>query len=259
MPKTMETMDRAPRGNEQAGIDWWSAQSEQLRAYWLKHAEAFDPSAAGAWAAFKTAHDASERWADQDPVRMHSGLEFRGFEFSLQVYPGDDGWLGVQVIAQPPATGFNEGCTVGGDGAGRLRFGVNARIGAATLEWFAQDPHVPLYLEGLRLVLQPHQCEQLRTWLPRLGQTAVLAQRLATALNRRMGGDAPTLHYMNDFASGLAACVVLDGQDAVTAIASQLATHWAAKDAGLRTALQGPEIAALLETGRFAREQGATS
>lgn len=140
-----------------------------------------------------------------------------------------------------------------------LRFGVNAQIGSTTLEWFAQNEHVPLYWEGFKLVLQPHQCEQLRAWLPRLGRTAVLAQSLSTAVKRSIGEDVPTLHYVGGFVADLAARVMLDGQATADAISAQLAEHWAAKEKGLQAALQGPEVTALLETAQFTEKQRSAS
>jgi len=255
----MQYTDRKPTADEQAGMDWWNGQPERLRTCWLKKAEASEPSAAGPWQAFKAAAEACEQWAKKGPVRVHSGLEFLGFEFSVRVYPGDDGRLGVQVIAEPPSTGFKDGCSMGSEGAGRLRFGINAKIGATTLGWLAQDEHVPLYWEGLRLVQQPHQYEQLRAWLPRLGRAAVPAQSLATALRRRLGEDVPTLHYMSDFTSNLAARTVLDDEEPAVAIASEMREHWAAKEPGVQAAVAAPEIAALMETARFAREEEAAA
>ena len=32
----MQDVTRAPTADEQGGMDWWNAQSEQLRSYWLK-------------------------------------------------------------------------------------------------------------------------------------------------------------------------------------------------------------------------------
>lgn len=168
-------------------------------------------------------------------AHMHSGLEFVGFEFSLGVLPGDDGWLGVRVVAVA-GHWIQGGCTLGKESTSPLRFGVNAQIGSTTLEWFAQNEHVPLYWEGFKLVLQPHQCEQLRAWLPRLGRTAVLAQSLSTAVKRSIGEDVPTLHYVGGFVADLAARVMLDGQATADAISAQLAEHWAAKEKGLQAA-----------------------
>ena len=255
----MQDVTRAPTADEQGGMDWLNAQSEQLRSYWLKEVGSTTASAADAWLKFKAARDLSEKLYGQRPLRMHSGLEFVGFEFSLGVFPGDDGWLGVRVVAEPPATGYKEGCTLGSESTSLLRFGVNAQIGSTTLEWFAQNEHVPLYWEGFKLVLQPHQCEQLRAWLPRLGRTAVLAQSLSTAVKRSIGEDVPTLHYVGGFVADLAARVMLDGQATADAISAQLAEHWAAKEKGLQAALQGPEVTALLETARFTEKQRSAS
>ena len=96
-------------------------------------ADSTTASAADAWLKFKAARDLSEKLYGQRPLRMHSGLEFVGFEFSLGVFPGDDGWLGVRVVAEPPATGYKEGCTLGSESTSLLRFGVNAQIGSTTL------------------------------------------------------------------------------------------------------------------------------
>ena len=91
----MQDVTRAPTADEQGGMDWWNAQSEQLRSYWLKEVGSTTASAADAWLKFKAARDLSEKLYGQRPLRMHSGLEFVGFEFSLGVFLGDDGWLGV--------------------------------------------------------------------------------------------------------------------------------------------------------------------
>ena len=79
---------REPTAAEHAGMTWWNALPEQLRASWLKLAEASAPSAAGAWQAFKAARRACEHWADKGPVRVFNGLEFSGFEFSVRMHPG---------------------------------------------------------------------------------------------------------------------------------------------------------------------------
>lgn len=246
-----ETICRVPTADEQAGMDWWNALSERLRSYWLKEVGTAQASVADAWQKFKAGRAVAQRWESRAPLRVFCGLEFVGFELTLRVLPGDDGRLGVQVIAEPPTTGFKDGATMGPDSVARLRFGTNAQIGTTTLEWFAQDEHVPLYWEGFRLVLQPHQCEQLRAWLPRLSRTAVLAQALSTAVKRQLGGDVPTLHYLGGFTSELAAHVVLDGHAPAAAIESQLADHWAANEKGLQDALRSSEVAALLETAPF--------
>lgn len=253
-----ETIGRVPTADEQAGMDWWNALSERLRSYWLKEVGTAQASVADAWQTFKAARAAAQRWESREPLRVFCGLEFVGFELTLRVLTGDDGWLGVQVIAEPPTTGFKDGAAMGADSVARLRFGTNAQIGTTTLEWFSQDEHVPLYWEGFRLILQPHQCEQLRAWLPRLGRTAVLAQALSSAVKRQLGDDVPTLHYLGGFSSELAACVVLDGQEARTAVESQLADHWAANENGLQDALRSPEVTALLETALFTEKHRGT-
>ena len=256
----MQDVSREPTADEQAGMNWWNALPERLRSYWLQEAGSTTASVADAWGKFKSARAMTDNSVySQQPIRAYSGLEFVGFEFSILVLPGDDGWLGVRVTAEPPATGFKQGATLGSESTSRLRFGVNAQIGSTTLEWFAQDEHVPLYWEGFKLVLQPHQCEQLRAWLPRLGRTAVLAQSLATAVKRSIGDDVPTLHYLGGFVSDLAARVVLDGQDAGEAISAQLANHWAAQEKGLQPALQSPGVAALLQTALFTEKQRSAS
>lgn len=249
---TRESFDVAIRpeeatADETMGMAWWNALSEQLRAYWLKRTSNPNGSAADAWEAFKTARDSTEKWASLGPVRSHNGLEFPGFEMSLKVLPGDDGLLGVLVIAESPATGFERACSLGDESTGHLRFGLDANIGEKTLVWFATNQYASLFMEGIKVVLQPYQCELLRANLPRLGRTAALSKELASALERQLDAEAPKLHYLNDLCSGLAARVILDQEAPGVAIEGVIAEHWAAKEPGVTEAVSSDTVLKLVE------------
>lgn len=241
--------ERLATPDEQKGMDWWNAITEPQRSFWLKRAASAVP--ADAWRAYCAERDIADI-VSREPRRMFSGVEIYGFEFSLRVYPRIDGLMSVQVIAEPPATGFDSPCTVSGDGLGSLGFeATDAKIGADTIEWFAPGRYAARFREGFRIVVEPHQCQQLRAWLPRLAQTAVMSRTVADAVTLKMGNREP--HYLGDFVTQIVARIVLDGEPAAAALAAQCAEHWAGKEEGFKAALHSEAVQSLLaaEHGDF--------
>lgn len=229
---------RQPTTDEQAGMNWWNALSELAREYWLKKAGLLSngsgvenmvvpsTSVADAWAAYK----AQPEFTPRPAYRVFDGMRFDGRDLGVMITTGVDGWMGVTVEAGPGITGFSQWCRLGSEDGRALRFGLGGiKLDGNTLKCFTAARSLPLFREGFMLLVEPHMAEQIPQWLPRLAETAVLAQAMATAVERQWPEGKPILH-MHSFTSGVAARVVLDELNPEDALQAECAEHWAAKD-----------------------------
>lgn len=230
---------------DKAGMDWWNRSTEFARAYWLKRAASAVP--ADAWASYL-----AQSPPPYDMCRLWSGIQVCGIDISIGLLPGMDGALGVRVVAHSSLTGFADTCSLGSDSFSRLRFSpADIRVTADSLECFATDCAAPLVREGFRATIEPSMATTLHAWLPRLAEAAALAAAIGRVAEQALG-DAPHSHYLDDFVSGLAALVVLDGLTAVDATDERLNAHWAGKEEKLVEVMRANKIQGLLEAAERA-------
>lgn len=238
-----QELKRNPTPTEQAGMTWWNGLNERGRAYWLKRAGTAIP--AEAWACYQAAPKPLQK-----AIRVWDGIRVEGQDFAVQVTTSVDGGLRVTVDAMPSVTGFSGECRLTSSDGPDLRFGLgDIKVDAASLECFAPNRSAPLYREGFKLVIESHMAQALRAWLPKLADSAVLAQAIATVIEREL--PVPVQH-LHGFTCELAARVVLDELPPDEALKLQCESHWAGTGEPQFVAVfHGDQVQHLLTTAAF--------
>lgn len=106
--------ERAPTEDEQAGIEWWNALTEQERAEWLQ--KAGSAVVADAWKAFKRDHPKYGYEVHPRPAKLGGGWRLQllenGEEVGGGVFPPVDG---IEDAKEAATEAYNDALEVGED------------------------------------------------------------------------------------------------------------------------------------------------